>query len=81
LPHADLGYSLNVTPEQVLPQLAAGSRTATGSRGSCSPSRPSELDIRVDLTADMTVINPFDFFVEEYAESRRSRMRRRSRRS
>ncbi|NHN54859.1 transglutaminase family protein [Calidifontibacter sp. DB0510] len=33
------------------------------------PERVSELDICVDLVADMTVINPFDFFVEEYAET------------
>ncbi|MBC9957379.1 DUF2126 domain-containing protein [Yimella sp. cx-51] len=32
------------------------------------PERVKELDITVDLVADMTVINPFDFFVEEYAE-------------
>lgn len=32
------------------------------------PERVRELDITVDLVADMTVINPFDFFVEEYAE-------------
>ncbi|MDB5570007.1 MAG: transglutaminase domain protein [Hyphomicrobiales bacterium] len=33
------------------------------------PEKATELRIEVDLTADMTVINPFDFFVEEYAES------------
>ena len=33
------------------------------------PEKVSELDITVDLVADMTVINPFDFFVEDYAEN------------
>jgi uncharacterized protein (DUF2126 family)/transglutaminase-like putative cysteine protease len=33
------------------------------------PEQADELRITVDLVADMTVINPFDFFVEEYAEN------------
>jgi uncharacterized protein (DUF2126 family)/transglutaminase-like putative cysteine protease len=32
------------------------------------PEKTTELCIEVDLVADMTVINPFDFFMESYAE-------------
>lgn len=32
------------------------------------PERVEQLSIVVDLIADMTVINPFDFFVEDYAQ-------------
>src|SRR5437870_6902180 len=32
------------------------------------PEKARELKIEVDFTAEMTVINPFDFFVEPYAE-------------
>jgi uncharacterized protein (DUF2126 family) len=33
------------------------------------PERATELDVTVGVVADMTVINPFDFFVEEGAEN------------
>lgn len=33
------------------------------------PDKTTELKIEVDLVADMTVINPFDFFVEKFAET------------
>ncbi|MBF0448352.1 MAG: transglutaminase family protein [Magnetococcales bacterium] len=33
------------------------------------PEKTREFEIEVELVADMSVINPFDFFVEEYAEN------------
>ena len=33
------------------------------------PDKSNELSIEIDLVADMTVINPFDFFVEKYADT------------
>jgi uncharacterized protein (DUF2126 family)/transglutaminase-like putative cysteine protease len=33
------------------------------------PSKASELEVTVGLVADMRVINPFDFFIESYAEN------------
>ena len=32
------------------------------------PEKTTSLKVEVEVIADMTVINPFDFFVEEYAE-------------
>ena len=33
------------------------------------PEKCTEFEVDVEVIADMTVINPFDFFVEEYAEN------------
>ncbi len=33
------------------------------------PEKTTELKIEVDLTAEMAVVNPFDFFIEPYAET------------
>ena len=60
-------YSLRVKPEK---QFLNWQQDAYGNYLArlVFPEKTRELEITVDLVADMTVINPFDFFVEEYAE-------------
>lgn len=61
------GYSLKVKPDKHFihwQQDAYGNFVARIT----FPEPTREIDISVDLLADMTVINPFDFFVEEWAE-------------
>jgi uncharacterized protein (DUF2126 family) len=62
-----LGYSLKVTPAthfvnwQQDPQANYLARFVF-------PEKTAELRIEVDLVAEMAVLNPFDFFLEPYAE-------------
>jgi uncharacterized protein (DUF2126 family)/transglutaminase-like putative cysteine protease len=64
------GYSLVVEPKNHFvnwQQDAHGNHVAR----LVFPEPATELTITVGLVAEMTVINPFDFFVEEYAETYR----------
>ena len=63
-----LAYSLKIEPSRSLPQLAAGSAVelARANRGAGKDRR--SFSVAVDLTVELNVINPFDFFLEPLAE-------------
>ncbi len=62
-----LSYALHVLPEQ---HFIHWSQDAYGNFVArlTFPKPTHEIKVSVDLLANMTVINPFDFFVEEWAE-------------
>ena len=69
-PHARtpiLSYSLTVTPDDHFINWQQDPYGNYIGRY-VFPEKSSKLEFTVDLVADMTVINPFDFFVEKYAE-------------
>lgn len=63
-----LSYSLKVTPTNHFVNWQQDPQGNWLARF-VFPEKASELKIEVDFTAQMTVVNPFDFFVEGYATS------------
>ena len=62
-----LSYSLTVAPDKHFvnwQQDVFGNHVARF----VFPEKTREFDVTVDLTADLTTINPFDFFIESFAE-------------
>ena len=63
-----LSYSLKVTPANHFVNWQQDPQGNWLARF-VFPEKATELKIEVDFTAQMTVVNPFDFFVEGYATS------------
>ena len=63
-----LSYSLKVTPANHFVNWQQDPQGNWLARF-VFPEKATELKIEVDFTAQMTVVNPFDFFVEAYASS------------
>ncbi len=63
-----LSYSLRVTPEEHFINWQQDPQSNYLAR-LVFPEKTTELRIEVNLVAEMAVFNPFDFFLEEYAEN------------
>ena len=72
-----LSYSLKVTPANHFVNWQQDPQGNWLARF-VFPEKATELKIEVDFTAQMTVVNPFDFFVEPYADQLSVPVHRRS---